>query len=74
MITWRPWYNLNVTIRMKETDPDLLALITIKNVLNTLTAEGRGKVMTYLKYDLEQANFGLPDASNGIQGPVDQRV
>jgi hypothetical protein len=27
--------------------------------------------MTYLKYDFEQANFGLPDASNGIQGPID---
>jgi hypothetical protein len=66
----RPWYNSIVTIRMKESDPDLLALITIKNVLNTLTADGRGKVMTYLKHELEQANFGLPEPSHGAQGSV----
>ncbi len=65
MRSHRPWYNVTVTIRMKESDPDLLALITIKNVLNTLTAEGRGKVMTYLKYELEQTNFGLPEPSQG---------
>lgn len=76
MSTRRPWYNLTVTIRMKESDPDLLALITIKNVLNTLTVEGRGKVMTYLKYELEQANFGLPEPSHSPQGSVEnhQRV
>lgn len=56
---------------MKESDPDLLALITIKNVLNTLTVEGRGKVMTYLKYELEQANFGLPGHSQGTQSSID---
>jgi hypothetical protein len=72
----QPWYNVSVTIRMKENDPDLLALITIKNVLNTLTVEGRGKVMTYLKYELEQANFGLQEPSHGAPRSIEnnQRV